>query len=82
MSMADERSLLQWGLRFFGSECGNLLTAELTYKKRVVCRLSHQVGNMTLEQIREVLLTKALAWIADYQSRDHSSDTVFGDIAV
>ncbi|MDM0037655.1 hypothetical protein QTH89_14615 [Variovorax sp. J22G21] len=78
--MTAELSNLQWGLRFFASECGSSLTAEVTYKKKVVCRLSHLAGNMTPEEVREVLLSKALVWIADYQRRDHSGDTVVGDL--
>ncbi|MGJ7498452.1 hypothetical protein ACSFA8_25800 [Variovorax sp. RT4R15] len=80
--MTAERSNLQWGLRFFSSEGGNSLTAEVTYKKKVVCCLSHPAGDMTPEEIREVLLTRVLAWIADYQRRDHSGDTVVVDIGV
>ena len=75
-----ERSNLQWGLRFFSSEGGKLLTAEVSFRKKVVCHLSHPAGNMTSAQIREILLARVLAWIADYQRRDHSGDTVVGDL--
>ncbi|MGJ7491278.1 hypothetical protein [Variovorax sp. ZT4R33] len=80
--MNEELSLLQWGLRFFGSEGGSLLTAEVTYRNKVVCRLSHLAGEMTPAESREVLLAKVLEWIADYQGREHSGDTVFGEMAV
>lgn len=80
--MNEEISLLQWGLRFFGSEGGSLLTAEVTYRNRVVCRLSHRVGEMTPAESREVLVAQVLAWIADHQGREHSGDTAFDDMAV
>lgn len=80
--MSDGRFQLQWGFRFLGSEGGSSLIAEVSYREQVVCRLSLQARDMSPEEARAVLLTKAVAWIADYQKRDHAGDTAFGDIAV
>ncbi len=52
---------------------------EIGTRGDVRCRLTvSRAGHM--QAALDILRTKALAWIADYESRTHTGDTGFGDL--
>jgi hypothetical protein len=71
-----------WGIRFLVEECMDqpYWVAEITFRQEVACRLSHGSRSMSAQEHRDVLLSKALDWVAERQGRTRSGDTEFGDL--
>ena len=77
-----EESIGDWGIRFLAEPRldNPCWIAELSFRRKVVCRLSLRDPHITAEQHRDLLLTKALDWIAAQQGRIRSGNTTFGEL--
>src|SRR4051812_17674315 len=78
----DEESIGDWGIRFIAEPRldNPFWIAELSFRQKVVCRLSHRNPHITAEQHRKLLLNKALDWIAAQQGRIRSGSTTLSEL--
>lgn len=71
-----------WGIRFFAEPRldNPYWIAEVSFRKKVVCRLSHRGPQMSAGEHRQLLMNKALDWIAAQQGRIRSGNTVLAEL--
>lgn len=72
-----------WGIRFVseGSSDDPCWVAEISFRQEVTCRLSRSDRTLTAKEHRDVLLDKALDWIAERQGRVRTGSTEFGALS-